>query len=806
MRTTSYASRLYRWLLQLTREVFHDFKYTLRLWASRPWHAGLTITALAIGIGANTGVFSVVDALLLRSLPFHEPDRLALLHQFIPPHDSAKEFHDWRQQNAYLADAALFEENDVNVGGVRVVSRAHVAQTSWNFFAVLGTQPLLGRGFAPEDEVDGTGWGLPGRNAVAVIGYGVWQQLFGGDPKALGATIRIDGIPLTVIGVAPRGFDYPGKAVLWKPAAFSRGNNGWGTVARLKPGITWAQARAAFAVEAERLSLGQGRGDDFKLRPQITSLQDGLAGPVKNASLLFMGAVLLVLVIACTNVANLLMARTAGRAAELSIRSALGASQARLARQLLTECLLLSFVAALGGLLVAYWATLLAAKVEPPPLGVQAYSILDGRVLSFTLTMSVVTALLFGVLPSFYAGRIRAFGARDGSRARGSRLVRESLVGVQVMLTMILLAGSVSVGRAIVHLMRIDRGYDVKGVVTVNVSLDGTTHQLGKRQLPYFEEVLDRIRSLPGVRSASATEFLPLYASGFVGGPFGLDGRPAKRNSTMVPVLSGYFRTMGGRILYGREFTDAEVRSGAKVAVVNERFAAGFGAPQDVVSHQLTIGGDAPWKIVGVVNGMEYETDPTLANSNQVFIPSETPGSFFSTFVARVDGRAEDHLAAIRDTIQSVDPLVPEFGAKTMEQRLDEIFARPKFYRTAVWIFAGFALLLAVIGIYGIVSYVVVQRTQEMGVRMALGTTPARLRGMLLRQGLLMVAAGAIPGIAGARLTGRFLETLIDGAKPVDIIASVGLVMFLALIASVSIWAASRRIATLDIVAILRAD
>jgi predicted lysophospholipase L1 biosynthesis ABC-type transport system permease subunit len=238
---------------------------------------------------------------------------------------------------------------------------------------------------------------------------------------------------------------------------------------------------------------------------------------------------------------------------------------------------------------------------------------------------------------------------------------------------------------------------------------------------------------------------------------------------------------------------------------VNERFAAGFGAPQDVVGHQLTIGRDAPWKIVGVVHGMEYETDPTLANSNQVFIPSETPGSFFSTFVARVDG-AEDHLVAIRDTIQSVDPLVPVFGAKTMEQRLDEIFARPKFYRTAVWIFAGFALLLAVIGIYGIVSYAVVQRTHEMGVRMALGTTPARLRGMLLRQGLLMVAAGAIPGIAGARLTGRFLETLIDGAKPVDIIASVGLVMFLALIASVSIWAASRRIATLDIVAILRAD
>jgi ABC-type antimicrobial peptide transport system permease subunit len=329
---------------------------------------------------------------------------------------------------------------------------------------------------------------------------------------------------------------------------------------------------------------------------------------------------------------------------------------------------------------------------------------------------------------------------------------------------------------------------------------------MDKRQLPYFEEVLDRIRRLPGVRSASETDFLPLYASAFVGGPFGLDGRPAARNSTLVPVLSGYFQTMGGRILYGREFTEAEVRSGAKVAVVNEQFAAGFGAPQDALNHQLTIAGEDPRKIVGVVKGMNYETDPTLTDSNQVFLPSETPGSFFSTFVARVDGRAEDHLAQIRDTIQSVDPQVPVFGAKTMQQRLDEVFAAPKFYRTAVWIFAGFAALLAVIGIYGIVSYAVVQRTQEMGVRMALGTTPVRLRSMLLRQSLLVVAAGALPGIAGAQLTGRFLESLMEGAKPIGLAASSGLVLLFALVASASIWSATRRIASLDIVAVLRSE
>jgi putative ABC transport system permease protein len=791
--------------------MFQDFKYSLRLWAGRPWHTGFAIAALAIGIGANMGVFSVVNALLLRSLPFREPDRLALFHQFIPPHDSANDFHDWRQQSSYLADAALFEENDVNLGrvnlvGMRVGSRAHVAQTSWNFFSVLGTQPVLGTAFAPDEDVNGTGWGLPGRNAVAVIGYGLWQQLFAGDQKVLGATIRIDGNPLTVVGVAPPGFDYPGKAVLWKPAAFSPGNNGWGTIARLKPGITWPQARAALAVEVERVSPSPGGIDYSSLHPIITSLQDGLAGPVKNASLMFMGAVVLVLLIACTNVASLLIARTTDRATELSTRSALGASPARLARQLLTECLLLSFVATLAGLLMAFWITSVAAKIEPPPLGAQSYSILDGRVLAFTLIVSLVTALALGVLPSLYLARSDAFRSRTSAKTRGSRLLRQSLVAAQVMLTMILLAASVGLGRAFVHLMRIDRGFDVQGVVTAGVSLDGTTYELEKHRLPYFEDVLDRIRGLPGVRAASATEFLPLYASAFVGGPFGLDGRPAGRNSTLVPVLSGYFQTMGGRILYGREFTEAEVRSVARVAVVNERFAAGFGAPQDALNRQLTIEGDDPRKIVGVVKGMEYETDPTTANGNEVFIPSSTPGSFFSTFVVRVDGRAEDHLAAIRDTIQSVDPQVPVFGVKTMQQRLDEVFAEPKFYRTAVWTFAGFALLLAVIGIYGIVSYAVVQRTQEMGVRMALGTTPVRLRSMLLRQGLLMVAAGAIPGIAGAQLTGRFLESLMDGAKPIGLAASAGLGLLFAIVAAASIWSATRRIAGLDIIAILRSE
>jgi predicted permease len=783
--------------------MIQDVRYALKLWALRPWQTAFAVATLAIGIGANTGVFSVVNALLLRSLPFREPDHLALIHEFIPPHDTAKQFHDWSRRSTYLADAALFEEFDANLGGTRLASRAHVAQTSWNFFSVLGTQPAIGRGFTSDDDVDATGWGLPGPNGEAVISYGLWQQLFGGDRRALGATIRIDGNPLTVIGVAPPSFDFPHNAVLWKPAAFSPGNNGWETVARLKPGVTWPQARAAFAVEANRLYLRTGGPDD--LHPSMASLQDALAGSAKNASLIFMGAMVLVLLIACTNVANILTARTADRISEFSIRSALGATSGRITRQLFTEGLLLSFAATLAGLAIAYWTTSFAARIEPPILAAQSYSILDARVLAFTVVVSVATALLFTLLPSLYLIRIHALGIRRSSRPHGSRMLREMLVGTQVALTIILLAGSVSLGRAFVALMKVDRGYDVKQVVTVSISLDGTTHQLDKRQLSYFEQVLDRIRRLPAVRVASATEFLPLYASAFVGGPFGLDGRPAARSSTMIPVMADYFQTMGARILYGREFTDAEVHSGARVAVINQRFAAGFGAPQDAIGHQLTNNSDR-WTIVGVVNGIEYEADPTTAHGNEVFIPSTNPGSFFSTFVARVEGRAEDRLPEIRDTIQSVDPQVPVFGAKTMKQRLDEAFASPEFYRTAVSFFAGFALLLVVIGIYGIVSYAVIQRTQELGVRLALGTTPVRLRGMLLRQGLLMVVAGSIPGIAAAQLSGRFLESLIGGAKPIGPGTSAGLIFLLALVASASIWSASRRIARFDIMAILHSE
>ncbi len=338
-----------------------DVRFGLRMLRKNPGFTTVAILTLALGIGANVGVFSVVNILLLRSLPFREPDSLALLQNFVPPHNTASQFHDWGRQREYFADAAAFEDIDANLRGGRGVIRAHVSQTSWNFFSVLGTQPILGHGFDPGDEVDASGWGLPGRNAVAVISYGLWQDLFGGDPKALGTTIQIDGDALTVIGVAPPGFDYPNKTAVWKPGAFTPGNDGWVAIGRLKPSISLQQAQAVFAAEAPP---ERGGGGNLNLRPKMISLRDALLGPVREASLLLMGAVALVLLIVCTNLAGLLMARTAERTPELSVRAAMGASRSRLVRQLLTECLLLSSVAAVAGLLVAFWTTSLAAKVE----------------------------------------------------------------------------------------------------------------------------------------------------------------------------------------------------------------------------------------------------------------------------------------------------------------------------------------------------------------------------------------------------------------------------------------------------------
>ena len=785
---------------QVAKEMWHDSRHALRLWVKRPWQTGFAVLALAVAIGANTGVFSVVNALLLRSLPFRDSDRLVLLRTAMLPHDSAPQFDQWRNSSKYLEDAALSEQKDANLGAAAHMIRIHVAQTSWNFFSLLGIRPHIGREFLPSDTDE------------VLISYGLWQELYGGSDRALGKDVFLDGHPLRIIGVMPPEFDYPNKSVAWRSATLTPGNNGWETIGRLRRGITLPEAQGEF--EAEVAARSPVRRKESPMRgwqAGMFPLRDALAGPVKTASLLLLSAVLLILLIACANLANLMLARTADRQQEFSVRSALGATRSRLTQQLMTECLLLAFLAAGIGVIVAVLATSALAKVEPGPLPSQTYSILDNRVLCFMLAISVVSALFVGLLPALGIGRAHFFAARGSSGFRGSRLIRETLVTVQIVLTVVLLTSSVSVGRAFSHLIQMDRGFKVDGVLTASVSLDGTRLTAPSARLAYFNQVIDRLRHLPGIRTASATDFLPLYSKAFTGGPFSIDGRhsPPGTATDLLPIMSDYFATMGGQLLYGREFTNAEVQNDANVAIVNDVFAKMFLGTTDAVGHLETIG-NRPRKIVGVVKRVDFmerylitfgDIDPP-----ETFIPAHSPGYFDSTFVVHVEGPPEDYLAKIHQAVQLVDPGVPVFSVESMQQRLDDAFARPKFYRTALIYFASFALLLAVLGVYAVVSYSVTQRTHEMGVRLALGTTSGRLRMVLLGQGLVSVLCGTFGGVLTAFLGGRLLESLVEGASAVNPAIYLLAIPSICLIAAVSIWTATRRITGLDITEILRAE
>jgi putative ABC transport system permease protein len=789
---------------QLVIEIGQDSRHALRLWAKRPLHTGFAVVVLGVAIGANTGVFSVVNALLLRSLPFRDPDRLAAMIHFLPLHDSVAQFDSWRKHSNYLQDAALFEDGDLNIGNPQLMIRTHVAMTSWNFFSLLGSRPVIGRTFAPGD------------HAVAVISYALWQNLYAGNVQVLGKTLHMYGLQphpdelLTIVGVMPADFAYPEDAVLWKTAEYTSGNNGWATIGRLKPELTWAQARPAFLADVRRLEPHRRFRADWI--PTMMPLQDELAGHVKYASLLLMAAVVLILLIACANLANLMLARTADRQHELSIRSAVGASRARLVQQVLTECLLLAVISAGLGLVVAVWTTSLASKVHAAALPSQAYTIVDARVLAFMVMLAVISSVLFGLLPALGVGRTHLFAARGSTELRSSRIVRDVLVAAQVTLTVVLLTASVSVVRALSHELHIDRGFRADGVVTASAALDGTVRSESGQRLQYFEEVLNRLQHLAGVESASATEFLPLLSGKFLGGPYAFDGHPSKSGTAtdVLPIMAGYFATTGGRVLYGREFSDAEVRSNANVAIVNETLARLWLRPEDAVGHLLTGPDDTARRIVGVVRNIDFmgqyisnvfDVDPA-----ETFIPAHNPGGFDSTFVVKVNGRPEDHLAAIRATIQSVEGGVPVFGVETMQQRMDQAFARPKFYRTALVFFATFALLLALIGIYAVVAYAVTQRTHEMGVRLALGTTPTSLRTRLVRHGLATVLLGTVCGVGCAASAGQLLSSLMEGAKALDVTTYVLTAISICLIGAASIWVATRRIARVDVAEILRAE
>jgi putative ABC transport system permease protein len=580
----------------------------------------------------------------------------------------------------------------------------------------------------------------------------------------------------------------------------------WQVLGRLRPGVGFTRARAMFLAETEQRNPGLRRrasGGIQPMLPELLPLRDQLFGPVRRASVVLLGIVGFVLLIACANVAHLLLSRFAERRQELAIRAALGASRARLTQQLITECTLLTLMASAAGLGIAYWAAHLAAAVQPPPLAARDYTVVDGRVLAFAISLAVVTGILFGVLPAILLGRLQA--PAEFLRPRANR-IRATLVGMQAALTLVLLAGSLLTGRTFLRLLHRDLGFHTDHLVTLNVSLSGTRYAVNEAEPVYYQQALDRLRALPGVESAAAAQFLPLVAPNmYMGQEFRLNPKSSAALATTLPVTPGYFRTLGTRVLEGREFGPGDTAGSERVVVVNQALAKQLGFEEHIVGKKLLGWRDSHYTVVGVVVN-EYLSGPATTASPLAYFPADqwTPGSV--TFVARVRAPAESYLAICRDALRQLDPQVPVYDLKTLDQRLFENMARPRFYTTAILFFAAFALVLAGIGVYGMASYAVAQRTHEIGVRIAVGAKPSQVRWLLAGQVLLPLVLGLALGAAASLALPKPLQSLIPEVPALDLATCTGAALLLSFTGILAVWTATRKISGLDPASILRAE
>lgn len=794
---------------ELVRELGQDLHFAVRVYRRRPLSAVLAISALALAIGVSTGVFSVASALLLRSLPFTDAGRLVELR--LPPFNAMNGragFTAWRDHSTYLESAATFSTSEMNLNSGRDALRVRVAETSANLFVLLGAQSDVGRTFAPDED-------KPGQNHVALISHRLWQQSYGENPAVLGTTLHLNGIAITIVGVAEPSFDYPGNVDIWIPTVFDfetipkHGAFLFQTIGRLQPGIKMTQARQQFEAEARHVNPDSFRSGDHQ-GPELVGFRDQITSQVRQSVLILSAVVLLVLLTACANVAQLLLSRTAERHQELALRTALGASRSRLVQQLTIEATALTLTGSTLGLIVAFFVCQIASAVLPAQLMTQNYTLLDWRVLCFAITLALLVGGIFGVMPAWLIGRLQPSAqlvrVHTGASEPATRRLRSILVGLQVALTLTLVVSSLTLGSAFLHLLGTDLGFRPANVITLNVSLQGTRYQKGSAEWQYYSSVLDRLRSLPGVESAGGVNYLPLTNNVLMAGTIKMDSGQQIQTVVLNGAMPGYFRTMGTEIVAGREFTMVEGNSPEPPVIVNEAFAQQSGLGASIVGRRI-IGPwtPRPYLVSGVVAtarmaGPEYDGSP------QAYWPVEEEPPPALTFVAKVHGDSSKYLAICRDAVAGLDRGVPVYEVKTLDQRLSETLGRPKFYTTSVLFLGCLALLLAVIGVYGTSSRAITQREHELGVRMALGASARRVRVMILRQSLVPVGMGVIAGVGGAVMSGPLLQHLFVGAKALSVQACIIASVLLLVTAMIAAWYATARILAIDPIDAIRAE
>jgi len=801
---------------RLMSELFSDLRYAGRTLQRRPGFAVLVIAIMALGISANTAVFSIVNGVLLKPLPYPGAERIVTLRtSFLTTGTTQRlvaiaNYRDWRDQSSSFEAMATYRAGETPVSPETTAEYGRTASVDAQFFHVFGVNPILGRTFTPEETSPGTG-------RVAIISYAYWQSRFGGDPRVLERTIRVGATPRSIVGVMPRGFQFPGETDVWGPqttSSTSRTGHNFFAVARLKQNVTLERARAELNTIAARLE--QQYPDSNKGRGvTVVPLQDELVGDVRLTLYLVWGVVGVVLLIACANTGTLLLGKATARATEMGVRSALGARRGRIVRQLITESLLLALVAGACGILLAFWGVRALAALSPAEVIRLTGIRIDWRVLAFTLGVSLTTSLFFGLVPALHASKVDLIDAvkKGGARSvMGGRAVRTRgvLVVAEVALAVVLLTGAGLLIKSLMALRQVELGFQPEHVLVIKA----TGVRSRAENDVFFGQLMARLATLPGVAAVGATSIPPGdFSNAGTGGHF-IDRIPEQRDrgrepeTVMTIVAPGSFAAFGIPIKRGRDFNDGDAGDRPLVAIVNEALVRTSLAGQDPIGRTIycTFDRPDPMTIVGVVGDVR-QRNPALPSQPECYMPYRQHSYNNATLniVVRTVGDPPALAGTARRVAAEISTEVP-LSFTTMEARVSRGVEDPRFRALLFGIFAAFAVCLAMAGVYGVMAYSVQQRSKEIGLRIALGASRSSVVRLIFRQGLILTGVGLTVGIAAAVAAARLLETVLFEVQPVDTSVYLGVMLLLAVVTLVAGYLPARRAAVLDPAQVLKTE
>ncbi|HEX4637910.1 MAG TPA: ABC transporter permease [Chthoniobacterales bacterium] len=805
--------------------LLQDIRYGFRLLLKNKGFTAVAILALGLGIGANTAIFSLVNGVLLRPLPFPNSDRIVYFEGKNPSagitdsNISYLDFTDWSQQTDIFASAAAYWMGNADLSGdgaePEAVPRAGV---TIGLFSVLGVQPVLGRAFVPEDDKAATF--NEGRGTVAIISHGLWKRRFGSDPTIIGRIVIMKSRPLTVIGVMPPGFEYPEQTQIWVNSAVNlaeepRDNRAWSAIARLNKDVDLKQAQtrvSAINAQLAKQFHETNKGWDVSL----WTLHERLVREVKPSLLALLGAVGLVLLIACANVANLLLARSAARQKEIAIRAALGASRARVLRQMLTESILLSAIGGMAGLVLSIWLTDVLMSMLPEGSPRLEHIGIDYRVLTFAFAVSALTGILFGIVPALQASKLDITsalkeGGRSGEVHRRTSARSLLLIG-EVALSLMLLVGAGLLIKSFIRLQEIRPGFNAHNVLIANLALPYPKYKYEQFE-EFFRRLTERLEAAPGVQAAGGSVNLPLNASGYaIGRGFIPEGRPLtvdeNRDAMFSAITGDYFRALQIPLLAGRIFEVRDNADAPKVVIINEAIAKRhFGSAAAAIGKRLSIWRDEKFmrEIVGVV-GDTKTSSLTGEGGAQIYVPNAQEKFNLMGLVIRTAGDPAAFAATLRHEVQALDKDQPIYNVRTMDDVVANSLGTRRVSMQLFTVFAIAALLLAAIGIYGVMAYTVTQRTQEIGIRMALGAQKSDVLRLVVRHGMILTVIGVVAGLVGAFALTRVIANLLFGVGASDPATFIAISLLLLTVAFIACYLPARRATLVDPIQALRAE